>query len=82
MLKLINLKKDDINIEADFIPEDSDKIAHIIMNINSMEYSADEIEGFGKVYARMAANGLISTIEELNGGKIEELPSERLVMWY
>ena len=82
MLKLINIKKDDNMIEADYIPESSEKSAHISLNIKTEEYTADDIKEYGSVYSRMAANGLIRTLKELSSGKRNELPKERLVMWY
>lgn len=82
MLKLINIKKGDNLIEADYIPESSNLKAHISLNIESQEYNAEEIEEYGAVYSRMAANGLIRTLDELNNGKIKTPPKERLVMWY
>lgn len=82
MLKLINIVKNSNTIEADYIPETSSKSAHISLDINTEKYNAEDIEEYGSTYSRMAANGLIRTLNELNSGKRKELPSERLVMWY
>ena len=82
MLKLINIIKNNDKLEADYIPESSDKKAHISLNIMTHDYTADDIEEFGSEYSRMAANGLIRTLEEFDSGKRNKLPSERLVMWY
>lgn len=82
MLKLINIVKGKNKIEADYIPENSNKSAHISLDIETKKYTADEIAEYGSMYSRMAANGLIRTLEELRNGKREKIPSERLIMWY
>lgn len=82
MLKLINIAIGLKEIEADYIPENSDKSAHITLDIKTKDYNAESIEGFDSMYARMAANGLIRSLEELSSGKRTELPKERTVMWY
>lgn len=82
MLKLKNIAIGLTKIEADYIPEGSDKSAHITLDIKTRNYAAENIEEFGSMYGRMAANGLIRTLEELKSGKRKEIPSERLVMWY
>lgn len=69
-------------IEADYIPENSDKSAHITLDIKTRDYAAENIKEFGSEYGRMAANGLIRTLDELKSGKRKEIPSERVVMWY
>ena len=65
MLKLINIRKNDDLIEDDYIPESCNLKAHISLNIESREYNAEEIEEYGAVYSRMAANGLLRTLHEL-----------------
>ena len=82
MLKLVNIVKSKDKIEADYIPENSNKAAHISLDINTEEYKSEEIAEYGPMYCRMAANGLIRTLEELRDGKRKEIPSERIVMWY
>jgi hypothetical protein len=82
MLKLINIRKTDNIIEADYIPENSKQKAHVSLNISTDEMSVETIEDFGSMYGRMAINGLKRTIEELKKGKINKVPEERVVMWY
>ena len=82
MLKLINIKLNSKTIEADYVPEDSRQSAHITLNIDSEEYKAEEIEEYGPTYSRMAANGLLRTLEELRAGRIKDAPESRTVMWY
>ena len=82
MLKLINIAIGLKKIEADYIPENSDKSAHITLDIKTRDYTAENIKEFGSMYGRMAANGLIKTLDELKSGKRKDIPSERVVMWY
>lgn len=82
MLKLINITKRDDIIEADYIPESSSLKAHVTLNLTSGKSSVEIIEEYGSTYSRMAINGLKRTLEELDKGKINEVPKERFVMWY
>lgn len=43
MLKLINIVKREKVIEADYIPESSNKSAHISLDIETETYTADNI---------------------------------------
>lgn len=82
MLKLINIKYDKEFIEADYIPEGSNVKAHIFLHKIAKESHADVIEEYGTTYSRMAINGLKRILNELNSGKITDIPKERIVMWY
>lgn len=82
MLKLINIVKNDNVIEADYIPEHSEKKAHVTLNVSTNDYSAENIDEYGSMYSRMAVNGLRRMIEELQKGKIKEVPKEKIIMWY
>lgn len=82
MLKLINIKMNDDILEADYIPEDSNKKAHVSVNKNTGEITAEVIDEYGKMYSRMAVNGLDRIWNELKSKKISSLPEERLVMWF
>lgn len=82
MLKLINIKKNENIIEADYIPEQSNSSAHVKLNISNDEYEVESIDDFGGMYSRMALNGLRRTLDELKNGKITAVPNERTVMWY
>ena len=82
MLKLINIIKNKNIIEADYVPEQSDKKAHVSLNMVTNEFNYDVIDEYGTMYARMALNGLRRTLEEFNKGKINNIPKERAVMWY
>lgn len=52
------------------------------MNVSTNDYSAENIDEYGSMYSRMAVNGLRRMIEELQKGKIKEVPKEKIVMWY
>ena len=82
MLKLTEIKMNEDEIEAYYTPESSGIKAKIALNIGTHDYQAEIIDEYGSYYARMAANGLIRCLEELQSGKRESLPSERVVMWY
>lgn len=82
MLKLINIRITDDVIEADYIPEDSSEKAHVSMNMTKGDVTVATIEEYGKMYSRMAVNGLQKIFDELKSKKINEIPNERLVMWY
>lgn len=82
MLELINIKLNELFIEADYIPENSNKKAHVSVNRSTGKGKADIIEEYGSMYSRMAINGLKRTLEEYKNGKITDMPKRRLVMWY
>ena len=82
MLKLINIKKNENIIEADYIPEQSENSAHVRLNTENDEYIVENVDGFGSMYRRMALNGLRRILAELKSNKIETVPTERTVMWY
>ena len=82
MLTLINIIKNENGIEADYIPENGDKRAHIQINtLNNVCY-AEDIQPYGSMYSRMAINGLKKILSEIQKGIIAELPKKRVVMWY
>lgn len=82
MLKLINITNNEQTIEADYIPESTELKAHISLDKKTKKYNAEVVENYNYSYPRMAANGLIRTLEELDSGLIDQTPKERLVMWY
>jgi hypothetical protein len=75
------VKNDDV-IEADYIPEHSEKKAHVALNVSTDDYTVEDIDEYGSMHSRMALNGLRRMIEELQKGKIKEVPKEKIVMWY
>lgn len=82
MLELINIKLDELFIEADYIPENSNEMGHVSVNRATGKGNADIIEKYGSMYGRMAINGLKRALEEYKNGKISDIPKRRLVMWY
>lgn len=79
MVKLKNIKKSDLIIECDIIPEDSTDSGHIIVDLNS-----GDIKGFSlpdgyewcRNHVNHARNNLITLANE------DHMPKEYLVMWY
>jgi hypothetical protein len=82
MLKLINIKKNDNVIEADYIPENDSLKAHVSLNIENKRETIENIEKYGGSYGRMAISGLKRILDEIQSGKRSTFPSERVVMWY
>lgn len=82
MLKLINIKKVDNCIEADYIPETSDKAGHVKLNFDTFEEEHKTVEGYEVTYPSMAINGLKRILERQKDIKDYEIPHEKLVMWY
>lgn len=82
MLKLINIKKDDETISADYVPENSGIQAHISLNFITREHKDEEIPGYGAMYSAMALNGLRKIIKELQTNEISEVPKTRNVVWF
>ncbi len=82
MLKLINIKINNNLLEADYIPEDSHRKAHVLLDTQKGDVVVETIEEYGKMYSRMAVNGLQRISNELKNGKIDDVPKERLIMWY
>ena len=81
MLKLINIKVNDDMIEADYIPEDSSRSAHVYIDRNDFFTHADIIEQYGKTYGNMAIAGLKDILNKITNGKTT-VPKEKTVMWY
>lgn len=82
MLKLINIVKNENTIEADYIPEQSAQKGHVILNVSTYEGDGDIIDSYGSMYVGMAISGLRRILRELKNKKINDIPKERLVMWY
>lgn len=82
MLKLINIQNLDNTIEADYIPESGEEIAHASIDKETGDSFAEVIEEYGSMYSSMARQGLRRLLRELKNGEIKELPKERLVMWF
>ena len=82
MLKLKNIKQTDKTIEADYTPEQSNKTAHVFIDMTNGKGNADIIDEFGTMYSRMAINGLQRILAELKRGTITEIPNSRIVMWF
>lgn len=82
MLKLINIKKNNNYIEADYLPEDSMDMGYVKVDIRTEEIIESRHSKYEEPYEEysecrmMAADGLIRLLEE------SALPKEKIVMWY
>ncbi|MDO4541488.1 MAG: hypothetical protein Q4C00_01480 [Bacillota bacterium] len=82
MLKLINIKRNDEYIEAEYLPEDSKEKGYVKVNIKTKKIVDSQHSKYEEPYEnysecrRMAANGLLSIADD------SLLPQEKLVMWY
>lgn len=82
MLRLTNIKINGDYIEADYVPEDSNKKGHVRLGIKDDSEDGTKVEGYEFGYIRHAYNGLKDTLNDYKSGKIKELPAQRLIMWY
>lgn len=79
MLKLKNIKKNNGIISAEYDPEDSGKIGSITVDIESekmIESNASELDNEFPIYLNHAITALLEMKDD------EEIPEEKLVMWY
>ena len=79
MLKLINIKRDDSFIEANYIPEDSKEIGYVKINMSDnmvIEAKKTSLDGNMNMYFAHAREKLRDMKNDV------DLPGERLVMWY
>lgn len=79
MVKLLNIKKNDNIIECDIMPEDSSKKGHLVVDISSediLEYTlpADYEWCINHVHH---AKRFLLRLKTSN-----DIPDERLIMWY
>lgn len=82
MLKLVNIKKTDSYIEANFIPEnDVNSLGYVKINLDTGEETSQKPDGYIG-YTRMAFTGLKEILSDMKKDREYKLPKERLVMWY
>ena len=82
MVKLKNIKKNGTFMECDILPEDSKDFGHVAIDLRSKDpYKTVEYtlpEGYED-----CLNHVSHTVTALLKMKdLDEIPSERLVMWY
>ncbi len=82
MLKLINIKMTDDYIEADYIPESSSAQGYAKLVFSTGERISRLAEGFGRSYPAMALSALGRLSEKFKSHPENELPKEKIVMWY
>lgn len=77
MLRLKNVKIGNKYAEADFYPENSLQVGHIVVDLSTREIvSCISVPGYGPMYEGHARQGLTRMADE------GDTTSERLVMWY
>lgn len=77
MLRLKNIRIDENFAEADFIPENSDKVGHIVVDLKSEEIKdIVHVEGYEFMYPGHARYRLVKMAQE------NDTRSETLVLWY
>jgi hypothetical protein len=79
MLKLINIKKNDIYIEADYIPEDSEELGYVKVDFNKKEILDSRLTSFDEVIATYRRHAFL-TLLKLAGKDV--LPERYPVAWY
>lgn len=79
MVRLKNLKKNNITVECDIIPEDSTKYGHIVVNLKSGELEKYSLP-VGYEWCLNHVHHAKRKLLEL--AKKEALPDEYKVMWY
>ena len=79
MLKLKNLKKNNGIISAEYDPENSGELGSISIDIEKetvVDFNISKLDGAFPIYANHAVDALMKIMHN------EELPTEKLVMWY
>ncbi|MBR3870469.1 MAG: hypothetical protein IKJ17_03100 [Clostridia bacterium] len=78
MLRLVNIKKTNDYIEANYIPEDCESSGFVRMYLNDDKIISETVEGYETTYPSMAIKGLKNILESQKC----EIPKEKVVMWY
>lgn len=78
MLKLINLKKNNGIISAEYDPENSGEIGSVSIDMEREEvidFNTSKMDGSFPIYLNHAIDALIKLKDE------KDLPTEKLIMW-
>ena len=77
---MVRLERIEINgrmAEADFYPEDSTQYGHVVVNLDTRDYTETvSVSDYGLSYAHHAARELVRISKE------GDIPERRTVMWY
>ena len=82
MIVLKNIRRNDNLMECDIIPEDSENLGHMVVDFQSedpyetVEYTLPE----GYEGCLNHISHAVTALQEMKD--LDEIPSERLVMWY
>ena len=79
MVRLKNIKRNNIIIECDIIPEDSVEYGHVAVNIVSGDVESYRLP---KGYENRTNHVRYAKWALLEMADSSELPKEKLVMWY
>ena len=79
MLRLINIKKSENTITAEYIPEDSNEVGMVELSCETSSIISclkTDFDKTAEMYLTQAASALRKILSE------PEVPKTRLVMWY
>jgi hypothetical protein len=79
MLKLINIKKNNIYIEADYIPEDSDEIGYVKVDFNEKKILESRLTSFDEIIATYRRHAFSALLKLAN---TDIMPERYPVAWY
>ena len=79
MLRLINIKRNNIFIEADYIPEDSDEIGYVKVDWNKKEILDSRLTSFDDNIATYRRHAFSTLLKLANK---DVLPERYPVAWY
>jgi len=79
MLKLVNIKKNNTYIEADYIPEDSDEMGYVRVDFARREILESRLTSFDEVIATYRRHAF-STLLKLADADV--MPERYPVAWY
>ena len=82
MLTLINIQLTTKYIEANYIPEHSDKTGYVKLYLESGKFDSEPAVGFENTYPIMAVSGLKKIVEKKKSDKSYRVPNQKVVIWY
>ena len=80
MLQLVNIKKTDRYIQADYFPENRGLKGFARIDLVDGSETSIPAKGYERTYPRHALNGLEKILKDEKQGIA--IPSEKLIMWY
>ena len=80
MVRLVNIKRTSEFIETEYIPEDSNEKGYVKMRLNDGEVVERKLTSLDGVYVKPYFVQTRRCLREIKDD--ENLPEQRLVMWY